>query len=445
MVSGTESVLAGNAVAVARELDWLAALVDWRLAGAQTGPLPEPPPLNPEESAYGDLLERLELRTEERLVLAVALSPHVRPACLDALFESNERTGRGRSEVGGVQGRAHSGFLPTAETALFLLAGRDLRARFLSERLFQSDHRLARLGLLQVEEAPQGEPRTSGLLVVPEAALGTLTAGVARRPEFDRDFPARRLGTDMAWEDLVLTPETSEQLRELIAWAKYEGRLRATGALAARLRGGYRAVFYGPPGTGKTLAATLLGQRVGRDVYRVMLSTIVSKYIGETAKNLERLFATAERLGCILFFDEADALFGKRTSVSDARDRYANQEISYLLQRVEDYRGMVVLATNLESNMDEAFMRRFHAVINFPMPGPEERRRLWREALPSNCQLEAGLDLNTVADQHTLSGAAIVNVLQYATLMAFDDGDRLKQTHLQHAIRRELQKDGKTL
>ena len=440
-----EQRLAGNALAIGRELEWLAAVVEWRLSVHRNGPLPPAPAPEPEASPHGELVDRLRLGQDERLVLALALAPHVRPETLDPLFRVNEGTGRGRTEVGGVQGRSHSGFLPTVETALFLLAGPDLLARFLAEGLFEPSRRLVQEGLLRVENAPSGEPGASGLLSLSEATLGLLTNGVPKRPEFSRDFPARRLVTPMTWKNLVLSPETSQELRELEAWVAHEGRLRRSGPLAERLRGGYRAIFYGPPGTGKTLTATLLGQRVARDVYRVSLSAVVSKYIGETAKNLEGLFARAEHLGCILFFDEADALFGKRTQVSDARDRYANQEISYLLQRVEDFRGMVILATNFESNIDAAFMRRFHALVHFPAPSAEQRLRLWTESLPNDCSLERGVDLRALAEEHPLTGAGIVNVIQYAALMAYASDAVIRRSDLLSAIRRELQKEGKTL
>ena len=186
--------------------------------------------------------------------------------------------------------------------------------------------------------------------------------------------------------------------------------------LFAELEGLFRS--YGESGTGKTLSACLLGQRCGREVLRVDLSQVSSKYIGETEKNLARLFAAAEDTGWILFFDEADALFGKRTSVSDAHDRYANQEVSYLLQRIEAFGGVVILATNLRHNIDDAFLRRFQSVVAFPMPRAAERLRLWREAFPAAARLEAGLDLERLARQHEVSGGTIMNVVRYACLQA---------------------------
>jgi len=435
----------GNAAALAQELAWLGTVIALRmdaLAGgdARHASLPAPPPLAPDESPFADVVERLGLRLPERLVLALALAPHVRPQVLDPLFRLNPQVGRGYTEAGGVQGRSHGGFLPTAETALLLLAGTDVRARFEYVPV------LERNSLVQIEEAPAGEPATSGLLRVADDTVALLTLGHVHKPAFSRDFPAKALTTDLEWADLVLTSSTRDQLRELEAWTRYGDALRRGAGLARRLRGGYRALFYGPPGTGKTLTAALLGKRIGRDVYRIALSSVVSKYIGETEKNLERVFTRAERLACILFFDEADALFGRRTATTSAHDRYANQEISYLLQRVEDHRGLIILASNLESNIDDAFMRRFQAVVHFPSPGHAERLRLWSESLPSWLSLDPAVDLHDLARKVDLSGAAIVNAVQYAALMALDAGvTAIRRDDLLAGVRRELQKEGKTL
>ena len=415
------------------------------LARTEFAPLPKPPALAPEESPYADLLDRLRLNSAQRLFVALAITPHVRPQALDPMFRVNEGLGRGHTEMGGLQGRSHGGFIPTVETALFLAAGRDLRARFECQRLLDARSTLARQEVVRVEDPAPGEPATSGALIVPADTLSLLTTGVVHKPDFSREFPAHLATTDLDWDDLVLAPSTSEQLRELQAWTRHESRLLRGLGLARRLRGGYRALFYGPPGTGKTLTAALLGKRCGRDVYRIALSAVVSKYIGETEKNLERVFVRAERLDCILFFDEADALFGRRTAVGNAHDRYANQEVSYLLQRVEDYRGMIILASNLESNIDEAFLRRFHAIVHFPMPGPAERLRLWRESLPVACRLEPGADIAAIAADAELSGGAILNVVQYAALMALDAGWAVvRREDLLAGIRRELQKEGRT-
>jgi SpoVK/Ycf46/Vps4 family AAA+-type ATPase len=256
------------------------------------------------------------------------------------------------------------------------------------------------------------------------------------------DFPAQRLDTSLGWEDLVLHPGTQRQLQELRSFIDHGDTLLHEWGMAARLRPGFRALFYGPPGTGKTLSAALLGKLTGREVYRIDLSLVVSKYIGETEKNLSRIFDRAEHRDWILFFDEADALFGKRSETKDAHDRYANQEVSYLLQRVETFNGMVILASNLRDNVDPAFLRRFEAVVYFPLPRAEERLRLWQEGFSPKAQVQA--DLRAIAKEHELSGGAILNVIRTVSLAAISEGQRpITREDLTAAIRRELSKEGR--
>lgn len=176
------------------------------------------------------------------------------------------------------------------------------------------------------------------------------------------------LTTDGSWKELAPDKKTMKQLKELMNWLKHSSDVKALPVGKKKIKPGYRCLFAGPGGTGKTLAAALLGKECNMDVYRIDLSMVISKYIGETEKNLAKLFDEAEYKDRILFFDEADALFGKRTEVKDSHDRFANLEVSYLLQRLENYPGLVILATNLKSNMDEAFTRRFQSVIHFSAP-----------------------------------------------------------------------------
>ncbi len=196
----------------------------------------------------------------------------------------------------------------------------------------------------------------------------------------------------------------------------------------------------------KHLTASLLGKSTGREVFRVDLSSVVSKYIGETEKNLASLFQKAEHKDWILFFDEADALFGKRTGVRDAHDRYANQEISYLLQRVETYNGLVILASNFMDNIDEAFLRRFQMVIHFPQPRASERLLLWQKAMPTAVNLNPDVDLRGLAEQYELTGADIVNVIHFCCLQAMaQQSNSLTREDLISGIQRELQKLKKSI
>jgi len=205
-----------------------------------------------------------------------------------------------------------------------------------------------------------------------------LTIGSVDLPSFSRDFPAAHLQTKMTWEDAVLHPKTQHQIQEIENWVKVPMDDRETGK---RVAAGYRVLFHGPAGTGKTLTATLLGKTTGRPVLRIDLARVLSKYIGETEKNLSRLFDQARDKDWILFFDEADALFGKRTAVRDAHDKYANQEVAYLLQAIETHPGLVIVATNQRHTIDDSFLRRFQASIEFlhptrgePIAEPPQRR-----------------------------------------------------------------------
>jgi len=192
------------------------------------------------------------------------------------------------------------------------------------------------------------------------------------------------------------------------------------------------------------MTACLLGKSFGRDVYKVDLSLIVSKYIGETEKNLAKVFDQAQHKGWILFFDEADALFGKRSETKDAHDRYANQQISFLLQRIETFDGIAILASNRRENIDEAFARRFESIIYFPMPRPEERLRLWRQGFSPQAQLEEALDLERIAGEHTLTGGSIMNAIRYASLQTLKGGSTvIAREDVMQGIRREYAKEGK--
>ena len=211
-----------------------------------------------------------------------------------------------------------------------------------------------------------------------------------------------------------------------------------------QIKAGYRVLFYGPPGTGKTLTATLIGKAKQRDVYRIDLSTIVSKYIGETEKNLANIFDKAQNKGWILFFDVADSLFGKRTATGSSNDRYANQEVSYLLQRIEDFPGLVILATNIKANMDDAFMRRFQSVVAFQIPTPEQREKLWTKALSEKSILGADIDIKMISEKYELCGGGIINVVMFCSLMALNRGNNtILLSDLLKGIRREFAKQGK--
>jgi len=278
--------------------------------------------------------------------------------------------------------------------------------------------------------------------------LSLFTVGESHKPEYSTTFPAKRINTSLDWADLVLDEVVFEEVGEIRSWIEHGYALLNDWELSKKIKPGFRSLFYGPPGTGKTLTASLLGKSAGLDVYRVDLSMIVSKYIGETEKNLANIFDQAENKNWILFFDEADALFGKRTSASSSNDRHANQEVAYLLQRVEDFPGVVILATNLRANLDDAFSRRFQSMIYFAMPGPAQRRLLWQNAFSGKTVFDAKLQtkFDEIANKYEMAGGAIINVVRYASLMAINRGSNIiTYEDVLEGIRKEYRKDGKTV
>ncbi|WP_195373530.1 ATP-binding protein [Parabacteroides leei] len=374
----------------------------------------------------------------EQVIIMLALMPHVCPQVLDIFFVQNKNFDRQYTEFGGWKGLSHGGFLPTGETVALILAGEDVEMRKEVVRLFQRDHWFYGKNILQLEGAGEGEPFLSGQLRVSEEFQSRVLLDVEYKPDYNIGFPAKRITTALNWEDMVLDYRVATEIEEINTWIVSHKTIMEEWGLSRFLKAGYRALFYGPPGTGKTLAATLLGKKNYMDVYRVDLSMIVSKYIGETEKNLARVFDLAENRNWILFFDEADALFGKRTSTNTSNDRHANQEVAYLLQRIEDFPGTVVLATNLRSNIDEAFSRRFQSVIYFPMPTEELRAELWRKMLPKEWLGENAKELIDIAAKTELSGGSIANVVRRCALfLVVSKEKRLDMQMLKDALQKE--------
>lgn len=366
----------------------------------------------PDDGWLEEVTGRQDISFSERVVVMLALMPHTSPQSLDIFFVQNKNFDRQYTEFGGWKGLSHGGFLPTGETASFILAGEDMERKKEAIRMFQKDHWFYAQNILRLEGAGEGEPFLSGQLRPSEEFLSHVLLDREYKPDYNIGFPAKRITTALEWEDMILDYATLEALEEINTWIRHQHTIMEDWGLKRFLKPGYRALFYGPPGTGKTLAATLLGKKNDMDVYRVDLSMIVSKYIGETEKNLAKVFDMAENRNWILFFDEADALFGKRTSTNTSNDRHANQEVAYLLQRIEDFPGTVILATNLKSNIDEAFSRRFQSIIYFPMPDEELRAALWRSMLPKEWLGDDAEELIATAAQTELSGGSIANVVR---------------------------------
>jgi len=256
---------------------------------------------------------------------------------------------------------------------------------------------------------------------------------------------AQQLRPAYDWEDLVLPPGVLAQLREIRDSVRHRARVHAEWGFEAKfsLGKGLTVLFAGPSGTGKTMSAEVLARDLGLDVYKIDLSSVVSKYIGETEKNLSRIFREAESHQCILLFDEADALFGKRSEVRDAHDRYANIEVDYLLQRLEEYEGIVILTSNMSKNLDPAFTRRLQYLVEFPAPDERHRELLWRKVFPAATPRADDLDVGFLAKRFKLSGASIKSIALNSAFLAAADGGVVDMGHVVTALRREHRKLGK--
>lgn len=449
----TMNMIKTNAETLTAEFQWLAQIIDIRMKLYWSQPCEfnditelTPPDLLNNTTTYAEIIKHYRFTNPERVVLLLALAPHIQPHLLDVFFTKNADYDRNFTEFGGIKGQNHSGFLPTGETAAFILASNNFEKRFHLLNIFADDHSFRKFNILQLTASQTNEPFLSGALTISSEYLSYFTLGVSHKPDFNANFPAKHIATNAEWDDLILEETTLEEVVEIHDWIEHGETLLNDWGMRKNIKPGYRTLFYGPPGTGKTLTATLLGKSTGLDVYRIDLSMVVSKFIGETEKNLSQVFDQAVHKNWILFFDEADALFGKRTQTSSSNDRYANQEVSYLLQRIEDFPGVVILATNLKANLDEAFSRRFQSMIYFPIPGPEHRKKLWQSAFSSKCTLEPDIDLNDIARKYEMAGGAIINVLRYCSLLALKRGSNmiLKKDILK-GIRKEFAKDGKTV
>jgi ATPase family associated with various cellular activities (AAA) len=292
--------------------------------------------------------------------------------------------------------------------------------------------RAARAARLQAEAARRA------------VTVDDLRAGARAQNAAGLEHLARRIAPQVGWDDLVLPAQVVSQLRELVARVRQRDQVLdgwGLGAKSSKGRG-IKALFAGDSGTGKTLSAEVVAHDLGLDLYVIDLSTVIDKYVGETEKNLDRIFAEADRLNGVLLFDEADALFGKRSEVKDAQDRYANVEVAYLLQRMELFDGLAVLTTNLRSNIDEAFARRLDAIVDFPMPEDDDRRRLWEQHLRPGLPRADDVDLDFLSRAFKISGGNIRNIVLAAAFLAAEDDRAVTMADIIRATEREYRKLG---
>ena len=389
-----------------------------------------------------EAVKNYDLNFQEQVILMLALAPYLSPQLLDIFLAKNPNFDIVCTEFGGVTKAPHRGVIPTGETAVFLLAARDLERRKEVSQLFLPEGKLYRHNLVELESVDPGLPVFSGKLIPNDELVQKLLYGEVKPPKLSRHFPAQELKTAMEWEDLVVQEHTRKQLEDLENWLRFQTELRTHPQMAKRAKKGYRTLFYGSPGTGKTLTASLLGKYSNRPVFRIDLSLMVSKYIGETEKNLAGIFKRAENKNWILFFDEADALFSKRVDTDSANDRFANQEVAYLLQRIENYNGMVILATNLKQNLDSAFLRRFQSLVHFSKPGVNERKELWKLTVPKDIPLSKEIAEKALIENYELTASQISNIVQACFIDALADKEKeITRTNLVKNMRLEFSKE----
>lgn len=415
-------------------------VITWRINNASedfTTEAPEFKTNNHEGFQLGDYISQKQFTHQEVVILLTALLPRLDPSLLkriyldfpnSALFDFCSTSDNGRL------------FYPTLQAIQYILGGESISERLNALDYFNPNSVLSKEELIVFSGSADNRQ-----ISVHQEAFDTIIFGVELLPKMSNDFPAELLHTRRSWSDLILPEITLNELQSIEEWYNSSRILMEDWDMQKKLKPGFRVLFYGEPGTGKTLAASLLGKYTQRPVFRVDVSMLVSKYIGETEKHLAKLFDKAENRNWILFFDEADAIFGKRTSVKDAHDKYANQEVSYLLQRIETFSGLIILASNFKNNMDKAFTRRFHSCIKFNNPKHEERLRIWQQNLPKQLQLE-DIDLDYISKRYELTGSNIMNVIQdvsLKTIASKEPGYKVSLDLFLESIKKEYVKEDK--
>lgn len=437
---------------IEKELQWLTDVIVARMKiyfnqECQVSDIHQilPAPINDPDSPYAHFLETHNMNFEDRILLMLAWIPYLKPQLFDCFQVKNSDTGLRFSEFGCIENDKDGSIQPTLATALFILAGDDINSRIELAAYF-TRHPFFATSLFFHKDESSGPSFSNWIISASQEYLDRLIFNRTFIPDNFSTFPATHISTSRTWDELVLDKTTMQQIEEIKIWVKYGNEIRVKWKLDDKLKPGYRALFYGPSGCGKTFTASLLGKVTGKEVYCIDLSMVVSKYIGETEKNLSKVFEIAEDKDWILFFDEADALFGKRTGLKDAHDRYANQEVAYLLQRIENYRGLVILSTNLKSNMDDAFARRFQSMVRFSLPDAQQRERLWRETFSKETQFAPSVDIKTISAKYELTGGSILNVVQYCSMLSMSRDERIiRNEDILEGIRREFLKEGKIM
>lgn len=416
-----------------KEIEWLHSLITLRckdlfLEGTileETSKIPELP-IADDKSPYGIIVNAYKLLEIDRVLLILGVASAHYPSLFKSFIQIEENSSALAIEAGGEYNKANRTFKPTFQTALFLLAGKNLSL------WSHYNAQLIKGSVLLQNDIIYNRTSTEfihGKIELDTAYLNYFLSGKKPRLDHGAYFPGSLYESNLTLDDIILEPTVREQIKPIGHYIKAleSGFFKSDNH---NFKSGFIALFYGAPGTGKTMLAGILATTYGIDMYHVDLSQVVSKYIGETEKNLEILFNRLQGKNCMLFFDEADSLFGKRSDVKDAHDRYANQEVSYLLQRIEKFDGLTILASNFENNMDDAFKRRIDLSINVIRPTETTRESLWKQYLPKNIEFESEAFLKHLAKGYSYTGSNIRNIMKNVAIALHDS----KQTIITHDL-----------
>jgi len=430
------------------EFYWIEALIKFRInelcQAQEQEAYPEPPEIQKGVHVYFDYLIDAKVDLVERIALSLVLIANTFPKFLDYFYTNNQVISQPFREFG-IRFEGDSKKMITSwQTVFFLYLGTSLGRQLSLVQYIHLDHWLYKENLLIFPKEKKGNPFLTALQLNTDKLYAWLYPKNFRNLA-DQSFAAHEISATLNWSDLFISKETEKGLVQLRLWLKHGAALRKDPKFSKFITPGVRVLFYGPSGTGKTLTASLLGKEFELPVYRVDLSQMVSKWVGETEKNLARIFDMAEQRQWILFFDEADALFSKRATVTSANDRRSNQEISYLLQRIENFDGVIIMATNLKDAIDDAFIRRFQSMIHFPIPNKTIRAGLWRHLLEDTFPKSNDVDLEQIAEDYELTGGSMKNIFR-ALLLELYDKEPSKQVITKSAlvgvIQNELSKSG---
>jgi len=427
---------------ISAELDWLALRIDQLFNQNLRGSLPLPA-LKP-GSVFAGFAEEYQLLEADRVLLCLALASTFRPSVLSPfmlLFNNPEK----KSRFGGILHESYSQFYPTVRTALFILSGGDEEMMSFYIPYFNSRYKLFTSNVV-LTSAPEGcKVFLDQQIIFNDQFITAILQGEPPSLDGDAGFPAKRGKRTHTMQEVVLDEKTVKELEKMQRFARNMKKLWALPE-SAKYRQNFIGIFSGDPGTGKSHTAEAIGNELSLPVYKINFAQLVSKYIGETEKNLERIFDRFSGQPSILFFDEAESIFSKRIEVKDSNDKHSNNEQSFLLQKIEEYNGIVILATNVQNlshYFDKAFQRRIRQIVTFSFPEYPERLRLWEKALGTHFSYEAGL-LQVLAKNYQFSGGGIYNIISEGVIEALDRNTTLITFDLlEQAMMDEFKKTGR--